>query len=271
MNTFSIIIPTFNSASDIANALTSVLNQTFQDFEVIVVDGLSKDETLNIVGSFQDKRIKVISEKDYGIYDAMNKGIRTANGQWLYFLGSDDSLYDNDVLGNVHGFISNTSSKVVYGNVVVKGNTGWANDGQVYDGEFDLEKLLNVNIAHQAIFYHRSVFSICGKYNLHYKVCADYDMNLRVASRFKMDYMNIKVSNFNAGGASTLAKDENFEADIIYNLCRYYSKQLLKPEFRKYRKSIINEGKKQIKQLNLLKGIHYVIIGTYLKFSNRLS
>jgi len=95
---FSIIIPTYNSSATISVALNSIIKQSYQNFEVIIVDGLSNDNTISIISQFQDDRIKIFSEKDKGVYDAMNKGINYANGKWIYFMGSDDYFYDNTIL-----------------------------------------------------------------------------------------------------------------------------------------------------------------------------
>src|ERR1700744_2888998 len=133
----SIVIPTYNAETTLSRALDSLLGQTFQDFEVLIIDGLSTDKTTAIIGDYaaRDKRIRFISEKDNGIYDAMNKGIDLAKGDWIYFLGSDDQLYKKDVLASVFTGEVNLSSDVLYGDVyspVFKG---------IYDGEFDAEKI----------------------------------------------------------------------------------------------------------------------------------
>ena len=96
----SIIIPSFNSISLLPHALESILTQSFNDFEVVIMDNCSTDGTIKLIENYSavDKRIQFYSEKDYGIYDAMNKGIKNAKGEWLFFMGSDDSFYDQDVL-----------------------------------------------------------------------------------------------------------------------------------------------------------------------------
>src|SRR5688500_6210639 len=115
--TFSIIIPTLNSEAHIKRCLESVLNQSFPNFEILIMDGLSVDRTLSIVKQENDARITTYSEKDLGIYDAMNKGITLANGKWLYFLGSDDVLYDNDVFQDVVQLLEKTNCNVLYGDI----------------------------------------------------------------------------------------------------------------------------------------------------------
>jgi len=81
----SIIIPTYNCENTISNCLNSILTQSYVDFEILIIDGASKDTTLEILKKYDDKRLKIVSEPDKGIYDAMNKGLKIANGNWIYF------------------------------------------------------------------------------------------------------------------------------------------------------------------------------------------
>ena len=90
MPRLSIINPTFNSAKTLSRCLDSVISQSFTDWEVLMMDGVSNDDTIKIASSYQDSRIRIYSEPDKGIYDAMNKGIDKAHGEWLYFIDSDD-------------------------------------------------------------------------------------------------------------------------------------------------------------------------------------
>ena len=96
----TIIIPTYNCEKTIGDALDSILGQSIKEVEVLIVDGLSTDRTLEIVAQYQTKHANIVlhSEKDEGIYDAMNKGIGLAKGDWLYFMGSDDTLFENTTL-----------------------------------------------------------------------------------------------------------------------------------------------------------------------------
>ena len=120
---FSIIIPTFNSAKTLNSAIESVLNQSFDKYEILIIDRVSCDETLKIAQSFNDERIRILSDMDKGIYDAMNKGIKLAKGEWVYFLGSDDRFYDETILDKVSLYKS--FSKIIYGNVLISGDAGW--------------------------------------------------------------------------------------------------------------------------------------------------
>ena len=96
----SIITPTYNSEKSIESCILSVANQTYKNIEHLIIDGQSSDNTLGIVKNYAERfsHLRVISERDNGIYDAMNKGIDLAQGEWIYFLGSDDIFYDEHVL-----------------------------------------------------------------------------------------------------------------------------------------------------------------------------
>lgn len=218
---FSIIIPTYNSASTINEAIESILVQGFIDYEILIIDGKSIDSTLTIVNKFNDERISVISEDDKGVYDAMNKGINLAKGKWLYFLGSDDELFDSNTLGKVYCFIKkNASSKIIYGNVEFKSELPfWANGRKVYDGRFNYKKLLNKNICHQAIFYNSSFLNEHGFiYSLKFKVCSDWDFNLRVWEKSTFKYLNETIAKFDSGGISSNHSDEfHLKLETIVN------------------------------------------------------
>ncbi|MBK0382070.1 glycosyltransferase [Pedobacter sp. SD-b] len=224
--TFSIIIPTYNSDKVLPIALKSIINQNYKNFEILVIDGKSKDNTLAIAKSFNDQRIKIFSEGDKGIYDAMNKGIEKAKGEWLYFLGSDDELYDVDVLCNTYNFINRVKSQIVYGNVIIKGNCVWAKDGDIYDGAYNLEKLVNKNISHQALFYSTSFIKKNEiKFNLKYQTLSDWDFNLKCFSITNFSHFEQVIAVFNTGGASTIL---NGQTDLLFkeflkNFLKYFN------------------------------------------------
>jgi glycosyltransferase involved in cell wall biosynthesis len=197
---FSVIIPTYNAEKTLAATLDSLLEQRFTDFEVVVADGQSKDNTLEILQQYSgaDKRVRFFSEKDKGIYDAMNKGVKASRGEWLYFMGSDDTLLSNDVLLNVSLFIEKSRSVFIYGNVLMGNSKHW------YDGLFTYEKLLQKNISHQAIFYNRKVFDLVGNYVIEYKTHADWAFNISCFKNksIQPEYMNVLVARFGVEGVS---------------------------------------------------------------------
>lgn len=204
MTRVSIIIPTYNSERTLGNTIESILLQSFEDFEVLIMDNISVDGTLTIAHGFNDKRIQVYSEKDRGIYDAMNKGIERSNGEWLYFLGSDDFLFSNDVLKNISAVVFD--SDVIYGNVHSSRFYG------IYDGEFDENKIQNRNICHQAIFFNKAVFKKTGKFDTYFKALSDWDHNFKwfFNETIKRKYVNIVVAEYADGGFSSTMIDKSF-------------------------------------------------------------
>lgn len=224
---FSIIIPTLNSERTIAKALSSIQEQSFDDWEVLIMDGGSSDKTLDIIASLKEPRFKVFKEKDKGIYDAMNKGVLRSQGEWLYFLGSDDYLLRNSVLEEVLSDMD--CSDMVYCDVQ---STHLSSD---YLGEWSYETL-NYNRCHQGVFYRRHVFNTIGFYPLQYKVCADHYMNLRVFLHPELisTYCPVEVAFHSDGGYSSSTQDYMFEKSMNYIIARYGKRTLPQPILNSY-------------------------------------
>lgn len=219
---FSIIIPTYNSEGTIICCLQSLAEQNFKDFEILVVDAASSDKTIELINDFFEKnpdiRYRVISEKDEGIFDAMNKGAALAKSIWLYFLGSDDWLISNDTLSKVYPALSRKDSPdFFYGNVLLE------NTGQVYDGKFSIRRLLSSNISHQAIFIKRTLFNELGPFDLQFEVYADWDLNIKVfQARKKIEYMDIVIGRYGNQGFSSYSRDICFEEKLGMIKKAYY-------------------------------------------------
>lgn len=237
---FSIIIPTFNSSATIKSCLESIFNQTFLNFEVWIIDGGSTDETIKLVTEYalEFHNIYWISEKDKGIYDAMNKGIKMANGDWIYFLGSDDTIYDKNVFLNIKSSIAeNNSVDVVYGNIYSTRFNG------IYDGEFTVQNIYDKNICHQSIFFKKKIFSQIGNFNIRYRSHADWDHNFKwfLSKKIKHAYINTIIANYADGGFSSMNEDLFFKSikQWKYNLLtkqKYglkYKLQIVKLELKK--------------------------------------
>jgi glycosyltransferase involved in cell wall biosynthesis len=198
---FSIITPTYNCGLKIEKTINSVLSQSEDLFDFHIIDGNSTDDTLDVIEKYGDG-INLISEKDKGVYDAMNKGIDVASGKYLYFLGAGDSLRPN-ALSEIEKLMPDKPLTFVYGNVY------WMDQAIIYSGKFDKQRLRTHNISHQAIFYERSIFEVLGKYELRFKVLADYVFNIKCFGddRIQKRYIDYVIANFEGGGLSARQKD----------------------------------------------------------------
>ncbi len=167
----TIITVTYNCAASIEATLLSVINQTFSDKEYIIIDGNSTDNTLGVVNKYKNKITSVISEKDAGIYDAMNKGIRMAKGEWVIFMNSGDVFASNSVLQDVFDNKVYPDVGVIYGGVRV------LTMGKM----FDMVPYPLDSISYQIPFCHQSVFTRTdiiknNPFDISFKVVADYNM-----------------------------------------------------------------------------------------------
>jgi glycosyltransferase involved in cell wall biosynthesis len=261
----SIIIPAFNSAATIGRCLISIGSQTFPDFEILVQDGLSTDDTLETIREFQraNSRIEVRAEsaKDRGAYDAMNRAVARARGTWLYFLGSDDELNDENVLKEAMSPEYVENHEVLYGNVRIVGDC-WAPDGSIWDGPFDLPKLLRTNICHQAIFYRADLVRRVGSFDLNYPMLADWHFNLRCWALTRFKYIDLVVAKFYAGGISSNDQsEERFRRDIGVQVVRDFGFSLLSP--------VVNEptfvGRPGVIEMQKAKGKLYALSGRALR------
>jgi glycosyltransferase involved in cell wall biosynthesis len=231
----TIIIPTYNAGLTLKKCLESILSQKFESYEVVIVDGLSTDNTIDIIKHFTDlsNNIRFISEKDKGIYDAMNKGITRAQGEWLYFLGSDDCLIDSSVLSKVAEQF-NDDCDLIYGNTI------WVPENYIDKGEKSLSQLLQFGINHQRIFYRKSLFDRYGDYNKSYKIAADFDLNIRFFCNdsIKKKYIDCTITKYHSRGISSVTFDDALWSDwrtVIYKpFSSYLSKKEIYTKLRGY-------------------------------------
>lgn len=204
---FSIITASYNSEKTISETIASVLNLDFIDFEYIIIDGNSADNTVEIIKSFvakfKDKGItfKYITEKDQGIYDAWNKGIALSSGNWISFLGSDDSylpnalqLYFNEI--NINNSINYISSQV---NLTNEKGEILAVFGKKYNWK---NVISDINIAQVGSFHKRELFEKVGLFSTAYKIVGDLDFYIRCKDVIQPGYFKNTTANMQNGGVS---------------------------------------------------------------------
>lgn len=210
--TFSIISVCYNCEQDVKETVESLLSQTFRDYEYIVIDGNSNDSTIAIVNQYRDKFpvITVVSEPDRGIYDAMNKGVKMANGRFIYFLNMGDKLYDESVLENMANEIADEAFDIYYGDV-------WQKDGVIVRQENKATLAWAIYrefmICHQSIFAKREWLEN-HPFDLNFRICADRDWLIRCLRRGALPhYVKQCVCIYDANGISSNLK--KFQEDSL--------------------------------------------------------
>ncbi|KAB7881210.1 glycosyltransferase [Poseidonibacter ostreae] len=202
----SIITSVYNNQETIKDAIDSVLGQTYKNVEYIIVDGGSSDNTVTIVKSYGDKISKVVSEKDKGIYDGLNKGVKLATGDVVAFLHSDDIYASSTVLEDIaKAFQSDEHLDGVYGDLVYTPKDDTSKVLRYWKSkEFD-ETLLAKGWmpAHPTLFLKREVYEKYGGFDLSFKIAGDYDFMLRVLSAgIKVKYIPKVLYKMRVGGES---------------------------------------------------------------------
>ncbi len=173
----SVVVPTLNAGKWLPDCLESLAVQSYKNFEVVVVDGGSADNTMEVLEFFKaTSNLQLLwhQEHQLGVYPAMNWGYENAVGSWCYFLGADDLLHDPMVFEDIALELMKTNADMVYGDVLMKSRN------VRYCGEVTLNTLLfHKNIGHQGIFYSKALLARMGGYNNRYPVWADWDLNIR--------------------------------------------------------------------------------------------
>ena len=242
----SIIIPTFNSSQTIQNNLDSIKKQTYLNYEIVVIDNNSTDDTITLIKKNNFKNIKTIIEKDSGIYDAVNKGILNSTGDLVSILHSDDIYNHNDVLKNVvNAFNQKKNVEIVYGDLVyVKNND--INSVLRYwrPGKFKTDLFLKGwHPPHPSFFAKKKLFNSYGLYNSKIGNSADVELMHRFMQIFKINfyYLNETLVKMRYGGKSN--------SSIM---------------------SIIRQNLEIIKFLNIQNSLYKIIIFFLYKFIDRL-
>lgn len=205
----SIITATFNSAMTLKDTIQSVLRQTNKDFEYLIIDGGSTDETIDIVKSYESEfsgRLKWVSEKDQGIYDAMNKGIKMASGDVVGILNSDDYFTSDDILQTVADAFKCQEIDAIYGDIHFIRDGNPQKCIRYYSSRMFRPFWLRFGFmpAHPSFYCKREVFEKAGLYSLDYKIGADYEMMVRLFKKYRImsQYINKDFVTMRTGGAS---------------------------------------------------------------------
>lgn len=213
----SVITSVFNGGNKLEEAILSVINQTYPFVEYIIIDGGSTDDTLTILNKYSDSIDYWKSEPDNGIYSAWNKGLSIAKGQWISFLGADDTLKQK-AIEDLISVSFKSSSKLDY----ISGKTELVKDGRFLKitGEpWDWKKFKKyVSTGHNGALHSINLYEKVGNYDTSFKSSGDYELLLRLGKNLKTGYVDKVTSSMNLGGISnnsTIAFWESYRAKLI--------------------------------------------------------
>ncbi len=201
----SIITVCYQAEKTIEQTIQSVLSQTYPHIEYLIIDGASTDSTIEIIHSYGDQISKVISEKDKGLYDAMNKGLQLATGEYVYFLNADDLLYDEETLSKA--FAACGEADVIYGEALFINEKGESLGLRSQCTPHQVPENLNwkslkygMVVSHQSFIVRRN---IAVEYDLKYRLCADIDWMIRCLKKAqKTCNTHLIIGKFRTGGVS---------------------------------------------------------------------
>ena len=201
----SMITVCYNSAKTIEDTLKSVLSQKYDNYEYIIIDGKSKDNTLDIIKKYEPKfkgKLKYISEKDNGLYDAMNKGIKMAEGDIIGIINSDDVIASSDVFNLVIDKIKETNADGVYSNLIIK-DENLDKCVRLFKGGVGSYKR-GWHPPHPTLYLKKDIYQKYGNFDTNYRIAADYDFMVRIMKRnIKLEYVDTYFTYMRAGGKST--------------------------------------------------------------------
>ncbi len=245
----SIVTVVLNDEKNIKKTINSVLNQTYLNIEYIVIDGGSTDGTLDVIEKYNDKINYWISEKDGGIYDAMNKGILQSSGDVIGIINSGDSYNLNTIQLVVDSYKTYGSDFFYFGNVNLINNNKKSKEVRSVNTNSFFFMRSGMSIPHPAVFVPSKVYKKCGLFSLNYSIVSDYDFLYRLTKVYniKYIYLNKILANFTDGGISSNVKKVVFESHYMR----------------------INNGMPYIESgIYLLKALLFYYISVFLHFLN---
>lgn len=231
----SVITACFNSGETLRDTIRSVLSQHYDDWEHVIVDGQSHDNTLDIIREMEPEyrgRLRWVSEPDKGIYDAMNKGIRMATGDIIGILNSDDFFSNNEILSRVNEEFKGDRIDAVYGDIHFVDPNSLTDCARYYSSSFFKPWMMTFGYqpAHPSFYCHRSCYEKYGDFDISFRVAADFEIMLRLIyiNRIKTRYIPLDFVTMRLGGAST-----NGPASHL---------NILRDHYRAYRKNGVFRG-----------------------------
>jgi glycosyltransferase involved in cell wall biosynthesis len=248
----SIITINYNDAKGLERTITSVINQSSLIFEYIVIDGGSTDASLEVIRKYQNKINYFVSEKDSGIYNAMNKGIKVATGEYLFFLNSGDHFFNRDVVKKCTSFLQ--EEDLVYFNIEIKGN----NTSKIvsYPNILRFSDFYEGGICHQSVFIKKTLFEMIGLYDEELKIVSDWKFFILALFKHNCSYkkVNETLSTYYLGGLSSQINNFEERNSVI--------KEHFNGFFEDYDEYLINRNLIDTNRFRMLQEIEKSIIGT---------
>ena len=230
--TLSIITVNLNNREGLKRTIDSVVGQTFTDYEWIVIDGGSNDGSRELIEQYANQFAFWVSEPDNGIYNAMNKGIEKANGEWMLFLNSGDWLYDEETLNKV--FSKTYDADILYGDVMFHWPDERGMQLEQMPDSLTLYFFYTYTLCHQATFYNKRIFST-HKYDESLLICADWALYIKLMIEdYKFHHLPFCISNFPQDGISSHLNEAHFaERERVF---KQYFPEYIQPDLERLRK-----------------------------------
>ena len=214
----SIITVCYNSEKHIKSAIESVINQTYQNIEYIIVDGASKDRTVEIVKSYGNKITKFVSEPDKGIYDAMNKGFKMATGDYLAIINSDDFYMHNNVISSVVAELELKKTDCLFADLIYVEENNSDKQVRYWKSKPFVKNSFKKgwHPPHPTFFVKNEIYKKYGYFDLSFKLAADFELMLRFLEKYEISscYLPEVIVKMRLGGAS----NESFKSIYIQNI-----------------------------------------------------
>lgn len=197
-NKISVVVATLNCQDTIEKCITSTLSQIYSSLEVLVIDGGSKDKTLEILYSIKDDRLKIISEKDQSIYDAWNKAIKISSGEWVCFVGGDDYWLNQKCLKKL--IENNNNSNFICAKVKIYNS--FRDSVEIYGKSWNKNEILKgMFVAHPGALHHYSLFKN-RQFDKTYKISGDHEFLIYSKDKIKASFLDYEIICMQDGGIS---------------------------------------------------------------------